>query len=132
MSGQRLHRTHWTELPMPAEVKDRVHGLARRANAHQGLTFTDGHGNNRDTLYPDDDYNDSNYDPNDADSTSSASSNDSDDSDFDPDAISTSSSEQSNDAPNGTNIPDLAVPMPDEIAGVDPTINTVEDDNPPG
>jgi hypothetical protein len=88
MSGQQLHRTHWMELPMPAEVKDRVHGLARRANAHQGLTFTDGHGNNLATLYPDDDDDDSDYDPNNADSTSSASSDDSDDSDFDPDAIS--------------------------------------------
>jgi hypothetical protein len=31
LSGRRLHRTHWTELPMPDEVKDRVHVLARRA-----------------------------------------------------------------------------------------------------
>ncbi len=28
MTGKRLHRTHWTELPMPAEVKDRIHALA--------------------------------------------------------------------------------------------------------
>jgi hypothetical protein len=28
MSGQRIHRTRWTELPMPAEVQDRVHALA--------------------------------------------------------------------------------------------------------
>jgi hypothetical protein len=134
MSGQRLYRTHWTELPMPAEVKDRVHGLARRSNAHQGLTFRDGHGNNLDALYSDDDDDDSDYDPNNADSTSSASSDDStnSDSDFDPDAISTSSSKQSDDAPDSTNIHDLAVPMPDEIEGADPTINTVEDDNPPG
>jgi hypothetical protein len=50
MSGQRLHRTHWTELPMPGEVKDRVHALARRANARRGLTFTDNDGNNLDEL----------------------------------------------------------------------------------
>jgi hypothetical protein len=118
---------------MPAEVKDRVHGLARRANAHRGLTFTDGHGNNLDELYPVDDDDDSDYDPTDASSTSSARSENSDDSDsdFDPDASSTSSSEHSDDAPDGTNIPDLAVPTPDELAGVDPT-NNVEDDNPPG
>jgi hypothetical protein len=134
MSGKRLHRTHWTELPMPAKVKDRVHGLARRANAHRGLTFTDSLGNDLDTLYPVDDDDDSDYDPNDADSTSSASSNNSDDSDsdFDPAASSTSSSEHSDDAPDGTHVPDLAVPMPDELAGVDLTINNVEDDNPPG
>ncbi len=46
MSGKQLHRTHWTELPMPAEVKDRVHALARRARAHRGLTFTASDGNN--------------------------------------------------------------------------------------
>jgi hypothetical protein len=82
MSGQRHHRTHWTELPMPAEVKDRVHALARRANAKRGLTFTDSNGNNLDELYPainDDD--DSDYDPNDDDAASYASSVDSD---YDP------------------------------------------------
>ncbi len=68
MSGQRLHRTHWTELPMPAEVKDRVHALARCANAKRGLTFTDSDGRNLDLLYPDaDDDNDSDYDPDDDD-----------------------------------------------------------------
>jgi hypothetical protein len=41
MSGQRLHRTHWTELPMSAEVRDRAHALARRVNAKVGLQFTD-------------------------------------------------------------------------------------------
>ena len=79
MSGQRLHRTHWTELPMPAEVRDRVHGLARRANAKVGLTFTDSDGRNLDLLYPpDDDDNDSDFDPDDASSASSHSSDDSD------------------------------------------------------
>jgi hypothetical protein len=29
MSGQRLHRTHWTELPMPAKVTTQVNALAR-------------------------------------------------------------------------------------------------------
>jgi hypothetical protein len=74
---------------MPAKVKDRVHGLACRANAHQGLTFTAGHGNNLNTLYPNDD-DDSDYDPDDAASTSSASSTGSDSSDlaYDPDAAS--------------------------------------------
>jgi acetolactate synthase regulatory subunit len=68
MTGRHLHRTHWTELPMPTKVKDRVHALARRANANQGLVFTD-----LDALFPDDDeYSD--YDPDDDDELSCASS----------------------------------------------------------
>jgi hypothetical protein len=78
MYGQRLHCTHWAELPMPVEVRDRVHTLARRANANQGLTFTDSNGTNLDTLYPDDDDDDSNYDPDQDDDASYASSEDSD------------------------------------------------------
>jgi hypothetical protein len=86
MSGRRLHRTYWTELPMPAEVRDRVHALARRANANRGLTFTDSDGTNLDTLYPvaaaaD---NDSDYDPDDDDDDDGSYAS-SEDSDYDPD-----------------------------------------------
>jgi hypothetical protein len=64
---------------MPAEVKDRVHALTRRANAKRGLTFTDSHGNNLDELYPDaDEDNDSDYDTSANDDASYASSEDSD------------------------------------------------------
>jgi hypothetical protein len=81
MSGKRLHRTHWTALPMPAEVKDRVHALARRARANRGLTFTDSAGNDLDDILLDsDDGTDSDYDPDD-DENSYASS---EDSDYDP------------------------------------------------
>jgi hypothetical protein len=38
-TGRRINRTHWTELPMPAEVIDRVHALARRSKAALGITF---------------------------------------------------------------------------------------------
>ncbi len=61
MSGKRLHRTHWTELPMPSEVKDRVHALARRARAFRGLLFTNSDGNNLDDLDDNSD-DDSTYD----------------------------------------------------------------------
>jgi hypothetical protein len=86
LSGKRLHRTHWTNLPMPAEVRDRVHALARRAHAHRGLKFTDSAGRDLDALYPpDDDSDDSDYDPDDDDDSSSgSSSSSSDDSDYDP------------------------------------------------
>jgi hypothetical protein len=47
---RRLHQTRWTELPMPAEVTDRVHALARRARAYRGLTFTDSDGADLDVL----------------------------------------------------------------------------------
>lgn len=40
-TGRRLNRNHWTELPAPAEVIDRVHVLARRSNANRGLVFAD-------------------------------------------------------------------------------------------
>jgi hypothetical protein len=119
MSGQRLHRTHWTKLPIPAEVKDRVHALARHACASRGLAFTNSDGVNLDTLYPEDD-DDSDYDPDksdaascnssaslashhdDASSTNSDHTSDSDDTDYDPDFN-----------------PDLPAPWPDAIAGVD-------------
>jgi hypothetical protein len=113
MSGQRLHRTHWTELPMPDEVRDRVHALARRANANRGLVFTDSQGNNLDTLFPDDDRDaDSNYDPTQDDGASYASSKDSD---YNPSATSS----QATDADDADNYPDLAEPQPVELAGVD-------------
>jgi hypothetical protein len=66
VTGQRLQRTHWIELPMPDSVKDRVHTMARRANADNGLRFTDSDGNDLDVLYPDGDAaddNDADYDP---------------------------------------------------------------------
>jgi hypothetical protein len=65
-SGKRLNRTHWTELPMPTSVKDRVHALARRANADKGLVFHDSNGKDLDVLYPSDataDDADPDYDP---------------------------------------------------------------------
>ena len=116
MSGQRLHRTHWTELPMPAEVRDRVHALARRARANRGLSFTDSDGNDLDVLYPEaDDDNDSDYDPEeDAASDDSSTSSNSD-----------SASDASNDASDDDdeNYPDLAVPPTAELAGVDHSTN---------
>jgi hypothetical protein len=66
-SGRRLHRTHWTVLPMPDEVKDRVHALARRARVSRGLTFTDSDGTDLDEIYPDNDGHDDNDDDNDND-----------------------------------------------------------------
>jgi hypothetical protein len=40
-TSRRLNRNRWTQLPMPAEVIDRVHALARRSNASNGLSFAD-------------------------------------------------------------------------------------------
>jgi hypothetical protein len=53
-TGRRLNRNRWTQLPMPAEVIDRFHALARRSNASNGLSFAD-----RDGIDPHDPANDS-------------------------------------------------------------------------
>jgi hypothetical protein len=50
-TGRRLNRNHWTELPMPSDVIDRVHLWARRGKASKNLLFMDRHG----IIIPDDD-----------------------------------------------------------------------------
>jgi hypothetical protein len=100
---------------MPAKAEDRVHALARQANAHRGLTFTDSNGNNLDELYPNchDADNNSDYDPSkssDASSTSSTKSSDDSSSD-DPSAA---DSDESYTSIN----PDPMADPPSGIAGV--------------
>jgi hypothetical protein len=143
-TGRRLHRTHWTELPMPDEVKDRVHALARRARASRGLTFTDSDGIDLDELYPDenntnddasddDDSDDSTYDPNGVDNNNDSDneSNDSDDSDSDDDSDyappGDSDDEKSTDSYDfpGATPPNQPLPTPTsvELGGVNNTGN---------
>jgi len=50
-TGRVLTRNNWTSLPMPQDVVDRVHTLARRAAANVALTFADRCGE----IIPDDD-----------------------------------------------------------------------------
>ena len=66
-TDKRLHRTQWTELPMPADVIDRVHKLSRRELKLTPLEFADRAG----VLIPDDD--------------DDLDDDDDDDDDFDPD-----------------------------------------------
>ena len=40
-TGRKLIRSHWTELPVPMDVVNRVHDLARKGNANRGLMFAD-------------------------------------------------------------------------------------------
>jgi hypothetical protein len=40
-SGRRLDRNRWTTLPLPADVIDRVHFLARRGRCLNGIDFLD-------------------------------------------------------------------------------------------
>ena len=62
-TGQRISRLRWNELPMPEEVINRVHVLARRNNAHRALTFAYGTG---EEIFDDaDDDDDSDYNPDD-------------------------------------------------------------------
>jgi hypothetical protein len=60
-TGRRLNRNRWTPLPMPAEVIDRIHTLARRSNASNGLSFADRNG--LDPHGPANDSNDDTYNP---------------------------------------------------------------------
>jgi hypothetical protein len=102
---------------MPGKVRDRVHALARNANANRGLVFTNSQGNNLDTLYPDEDSDaDSDYDPAQDDGASYASS---EDSNYTP------SDDDSNDNDDNNNQPDLAEPQPVELAGVDATTSPI-------
>jgi hypothetical protein len=63
-TGRLLNRNHWTVLPMPADVINRVHTLARRSNAPRGLTFADRSGDPF-LDHDDDDSTDDSYDPDD-------------------------------------------------------------------
>jgi hypothetical protein len=63
-SGRVLNRNHWTELPMPSDVIDRIHIMARRNP--RGVKFSDRHlmPYVLDPNFPDDD-NDSTFAPDD-------------------------------------------------------------------
>ena len=50
-AGRRINRKNWTPLPMPKEVVDQVHRLARCAKAKQNLMFTNRHNQDLDVLY---------------------------------------------------------------------------------
>lgn len=50
-TGRRIHRRSYTRLPMPGEVVDQMHRLARRANST--LTFTNSNNEDLDVLYAD-------------------------------------------------------------------------------
>jgi hypothetical protein len=80
-TGRVLNRNHWTALPMPGEVIDRVHALARRTSAGApGLAFLDRDGNP--LVDPDDDdSDDESYRPSDNDEDD----DDDDDNVYDPD-----------------------------------------------
>jgi hypothetical protein len=68
-TGRRLNRNHWTELPMPQDVIDRVHTFARRCNANKNLLFAWRDG----TPIADDEADsdaDEDYDPNESDDES--------------------------------------------------------------
>ena len=95
-TGRRLNRNSWTALPMPAEVIERVHTLARRSGASRGLTFADRSGD----PFLDPDYNDS------------------DDESYDPDNE-VSDSDSDDDDENPTDLPNAADAIDIPIEGVD-------------
>ena len=60
----RLHQTHWTDPPMPADSKYQLHAFTRRVDSSWGLTFTENHIDNLDELFTDADE-ESTYNPTD-------------------------------------------------------------------
>ncbi|KAI2491042.1 Reverse transcriptase (RNA-dependent DNA polymerase) [Fragilaria crotonensis] len=74
-TGRRLNRNHWTSVPMPAEVIERVHELAKQAPGTPMIEFANRTGVpfdeddlQDDIIFPEDDEledEDSEYDPND-------------------------------------------------------------------
>lgn len=61
MTGKIVRRSHWTSLPMPADVIDRIHSWARRSAADKGLIFA--YRNGDAIPDPDDDDDDDSYHP---------------------------------------------------------------------
>jgi hypothetical protein len=57
-TGRRINRKSWTPLPMPADVINQVHRLARRAKIKKKLTFTNIDNIDLDELYADLPYDD--------------------------------------------------------------------------
>jgi len=80
-TGRILNRTRATKLPMPSEVIDRVHTLARRQGANRGRLFGDRHGG----ALPDGDDNEEYDDGDDSTYASGDSSGNDDDGDDDDD-----------------------------------------------
>jgi Reverse transcriptase (RNA-dependent DNA polymerase)/Zinc knuckle len=88
-TGRILNRNRWTALPMPADVIDRVHALARRNGVVgvNGLEFTDRDGNLLVDL-DEDDSDDGSYHP------------DSDEEDYDTEADPADDDDEEDDHPN--------------------------------
>ena len=75
-TGCHLNCNHWTSLPMPQDVIDRVHTLTHRHRTVAGLIFADRHGVAPDPVDPNsDDDDDSSYAPSEQGSDDSSASN---------------------------------------------------------
>ena len=123
-TGRVLNRGRWTSLPMPNEVIDRVHRMARQEHGNQGPNFEDR--NHNPLVDPDDDGDDdSTYHPGDDDN-----SNDDDDDDDD-----NNNEDDDGDGPGLPPVPDEAHPMynnpPENLGGnADPLNQDNQGNNP--
>jgi hypothetical protein len=119
-SGRRLSRNRWTTLPMPQDVIDRVHVLARRSNANRDLTFAWRDGTAiADNADEDDDDDDSDYDPDEPDY----------DSDAESDAESTHEPDDDEEIPvDGLDLPLAGVDEDEEQPNEQINVETVEED----
>jgi hypothetical protein len=119
-SGWRLSRSRWTTLPMPQEVIDRVHVLARQSNANHDLTFAWRDGSAIADVHDDDDNSD--YDPEelDSDAESEAVDNELTDEEIDPLTAGVIESESEDDKAKPATAEDKAKPATAEFEQGEP------------
>jgi hypothetical protein len=118
-TGRRINRNRYSELPMPNEVINRVHILARRSKANRDLTFCWRDGNAIDDGDDDNSDDDSDYDPTRDDAYSDSDNESNDDSDYE---ASSDSDSDDDDGDGSATLDPLDIP----IAGVN-----ADDDEPP-
>ena len=136
-TGRRLNRNHWMELPMPQDVINRVHPLARRSNANKSLLFTDRHGGPINNSGDDEDdnkhYTEDNNDDDDDDDFVPGVDQDDDNDDRDPDndalnGLDGDDDDNLDNNDNDNNVNNDDIPLAGVDDGDDPDIAGVTDD----
>ena len=124
-TGRVLNRGRWTSLPMPNEVIDRVHRMARQEHGNNGLLFEDR--NHHPLVNPDDDGDDdSTYHPEEDDNSDDEEDNNHDGQDDDDDDDPGPPDNPHEGPPDHNNLPQAAE---DHVAPIDPSEDEPEPDD---